>query len=181
MEDEYIRLYNKKHEDDENKLTDKSDILGTLNKSYLIVDAYVTGRSDKTLSADTQFQSVRGGGQFNLSDIVVLNKGSFYIHFKVSDPDQKLEDISKYDLYFWSHKPPEQIKGKRYGLDCGTLVKLDPKTFNSEPGFHLNATNSRYKPVINGTYYFVRYDLPRMAVAVIRIGDKPDNSGCLKD
>lgn len=163
------------------QLTSDKEILEKLNKSYLEVDVFVKAESEQTLSADTVFQSARGGGRIDLDSIIVRNKGSLYFSFAVHDPDAKLKNIDDYELYFWSTYPPKQIEENKFGLKCGTILKLDISQLNhdNEKDFQINVTDSRHRPVVNGTYYFARYEAARLALAIVQIGDGPERSTCI--
>lgn len=147
-------------------------------KAYLDVQIFLEGQARETLGGNLKFQSTRGGGKFSVRDLIQENRGSFYLRFEVTDPETTAE-LSDYDLYFWSTAKPKRIKDEIYGLDCGTLLKLDPASFQNK-GLHLNATNGRYAPVVEGIYYFAHYKGARLAIAALQIGEADELESCLR-
>ncbi len=154
-----------------------SEILSQIPRGFLNVSFYFLSDEPGVLANNTQFDLPRGGGQIDLANVVAGNKGSFYLHYKISRADVPADQKAtpkNLKIYFMSETKPLHLRHEDYGVGCGRYMDVTSnlRNANDADGFHLNATNQRYVPVIGGTFYFVSFGPDKkIYLASVRVVD----------
>ena len=156
-----------------------TEILSQIPRDFLNVTLYFVGSSPGILANDIKFDLPRGGGQIDLANVVSGKRGSFYLHFNVVRADVSTKSGSSgmpknLRIYFMSETKQLKVGGHEYGAGCGRYMDVTSALMkaNQDKGFHLNATDLRYVPVIGGTFYFVNFGPDKkIYLAAVRVVD----------
>lgn len=167
---EYIKYV---HDEDPSNIATEEELTSQLPREYLEVDMFLKQLNEGTLDENKVFRSPRGGGLVDLSDTVIGEKGSFFVKFKIKDPQAPDEEISNLKSYYLSEVKERLIDGKTYGSGCGSLVDISDAVLktNKGNGLRVNAKDDRYFHTMAGTYIFVNYAMEKIRLAALRIQD----------
>jgi hypothetical protein len=171
IENEYLKFIRSKNP--KNVLTDE-ELLLQIPRDFLDVKIRFRGANPGTLSDHVEFILPRGGGEIDLKNYVVGNKGSFYLTYEAARSDEPDKAVDSHLVYFLSESKKQAISGDTFGAGCGQYMDVTHvlSQARSKGGFQLNATESRYVPVITGVLYFVHFDENRkIYIAAVRILD----------
>lgn len=115
-----------------------------------------------------------GGGELDLKDFVVGDKGSFFIKFSPGEA----KDSGQLQVYFFSLSRKRKIDSEIFGSGCNVYFDISKKwaSENSKKGIKVNVTESRHVSVLGGHFIFVKKLDNKLYISQIKIYDstKPE-------
>ena len=115
-----------------------------------------------------------GGGELDLKDFVVGDKGSFFIKFSPGET----KDAGQLQVYFFSQSRKRKIDDEIFGSGCNVYFDISKKwaNENSKKGIKVNVTESRHISVLGGHFIFVKKLDNKLYISQVKIYDstKPE-------
>lgn len=150
------------------------ELLSQAGREFLDVQVSFRSSVDGVLSAHTKFSLPRGGGEIDLKNYVVGEKGSFYMSVAAQRTTELDQEVKNLHVYYLSEAKTRTIAGESFGAGCKKFMDVTYlfQKKNLDGGLQLNATEQRYLSVVAGVFYFVEFSsAQKRYISAVRITD----------
>lgn len=150
------------------------DIIDRIPRDFLDIEIKLRASGPKVLSDNVKFVLPRGGGEVDLKEYVLGEKGSFFMQLAARRSSEQGHEINNLLVYYLSEAKQRVISGEKFGAGCQKFMDVTSffSAANKSGGLQLNATQQRYLSVIGGVFYFINFDPERkIYISAVRLID----------